>query len=321
MLKYLDVLIGLAAVVLVSSMAVTVLTQAATSLWKSRGKALKQGITDLLRQIDPDFGEQLAGRLANAVLMHPLVRDGEKQLGTVIHREELTKILLELAADDGPQKLESDLRDKLNGALQKNGIEKPEGIIKNIRSTALDLELAHPGMANNVRHSIAILQHAKSDFVAKINGWFDQTIDRVSARFTTHTRWITVVNAALVAMFLQLDTVAVMNRLSVDDGMRAAVVAQAQNLKPDPQSQAAYRDMLGQTGLLWIPSSGSDWFAHWGWSHLPGIAVSMLLLNLGAPFWFSVLKNLLQLRSLVAQKDDEQRKDRQTQATGSAVAT
>jgi hypothetical protein len=312
MLKYLDVLIGLAAVILVSSMAVTVLTQAATSILKSRGKALKEGITDLLQQIYPGFGKEMAGRLADAVLTHPLVRDGEKQLGTVIHREELTKILLELAAADGPQVLAEDARTKLNEALQANGVSNPGQIIKDIRSTALQLELAHPELANNVRHSVAILQTASSDFVAKINGWFDQTIDRVSSRFTGHTRLVTLFNACLVALFLQLDTVSVLNRLAVDDGMRAAVVEQAQMLDGSATSRTKYLEMLNQDGLLWIPKSGDDWLGHWGWTHLPGIIVSMLLLNLGAPFWFSILKNLLQLRSVIAQKDDAQRQERQT---------
>ena len=36
------------------------------------------------------------------------------------------------------------------------------------------------------------------------------------------------------------------------------------------------------------------------------------LLSLGAPIWYELLANLINLRSLVTQRDDQQRKDRQT---------
>jgi hypothetical protein len=35
-------------------------------------------------------------------------------------------------------------------------------------------------------------------------------------------------------------------------------------------------------------------------------------LSLGAPFWYDALKDLLKLRSSLAKKDDDARKDRQT---------
>ena len=43
--------------------------------------------------------------------------------------------------------------------------------------------------------------------------------------------------------------------------------------------------------------------------------VTALLLSLGAPFWYSTLSKLLQLRSVLADKDDQQRSDRQVTAT------
>lgn len=46
--------------------------------------------------------------------------------------------------------------------------------------------------------------------------------------------------------------------------------------------------------------------------NLPGLTVSILLLSLGAPFWYSVLNRLLQVQSVLAQKDDMQRVIRYT---------
>ena len=305
MLKYIDVLIGLAVVMVAASMCVTVLTQAATNVWNLRGKALKQGLQDLLRQLDPALAGKIADQIAEAVLKHPLIREGENKLGAVVHREELTKLLLELATADSPH-LPAEAKAALVATLRKNDIADPQTVITGIRKTALRLEQANPDLANNLRFSQAILQEASSDFVAKINGWFDQTIDRVSSRFALNARWITLFNACLIACFLQLDTLMVLNRLAVDDSLRDAVSAQARQVNDGNLTK-----FLNQNGLIFVPQSVGEWREHWNWNHLPGMFMSMLLLNLGAPFWFNSLKNLLQLRSLIAQKDDAQRSERQ----------
>jgi hypothetical protein len=59
----------------------------------------------------------------------------------------------------------------------------------------------------------------------------------------------------------------------------------------------------------------AGWATQWSWQKLPGILLSAMLLSLGAPFWYNALKNLLKLRSSLADKDDEQRNDRQSDAT------
>lgn len=48
------------------------------------------------------------------------------------------------------------------------------------------------------------------------------------------------------------------------------------------------------------------------WEKKAGIFLSWVLLTLGAPFWYDLLKNMLNLRSLIARKDDQDRKDRQS---------
>jgi hypothetical protein len=77
---------------------------------------------------------------------------------------------------------------------------------------------------------MAILHAAESDLVAKINNWFDQTMDRTSQRFTASTRVITFAGAFLVAFGLQVDTPALVNRFSADDALRLAFVQEAEAL-------------------------------------------------------------------------------------------
>jgi hypothetical protein len=172
------------------------------------------------------------------------------------------------------------------------------------------------------------LQEAKSEYVGKINAWFDQTVDRVSQRFTYSARWITLFGALLVAFSFQIDVIALVNRLSLDDAFRNSVNGQAQKLmekavpaegaglkENDNSQQKAdiqndYYKLLSTAGLIVMPTD-SNWRSEWNWHRFPGILLSALLLSLGAPFWYNTLQNLLRLRSALAQKDDQQRASRQ----------
>ncbi|HUY12776.1 MAG TPA: hypothetical protein VMX16_03980 [Terriglobia bacterium] len=318
--KTLDLLIGLSLVMLIVSMAVTVITQFAVNVFNSRGRNLKKGLADLLLQIDPTLPLKTSEAIVIKVLTHPLICQKGGRMGTVVHREEFTQLLLELAAGDGPQKLDDMAKDTLSGILRANGISDPGVALKNIRRVALQLEVSHPEMASNVRKNTAILQEVTSDFVAKIHSWFDQTIDRISDRFATSTRVLTFMAALFVAVVLQLDTVGLINRLSTNDQLRNSFVQQAMQIEKDSsvtnqsggEYYRKYDRLLASGGLISMPQDGSDWKNQWRWMKLPGILLSAMLLSLGAPFWYNTLKNLLQLRSLIAGKDDDQRQTRQS---------
>lgn len=344
MLKSIDILLGLSVVMLMVSLVVTVLTQALTDLMQTRGKNLLDGIAGLLRQIHRDLPPEVSKQIAEAILTHPLIRSSGSRYGAVIHREELTALLLELAADDGPHQLEAKAREHLCDLLKANGIEDPVKTLANVRSLVLLLEQAHPELSNNARHAMAFLQEASSRFLAKINGWFDQTIDRVADRFTESARLITLIGAFAVALVLQLDTVSLVNRLAADPAFRQALVQEAikanNQAPPEPAAAATparpstlvpvFSDQDRQNlqklttfDIIDVPNSFGDWGSRWtaaNWiMKLVGILITAMLLSLGAPFWYNALKNLIRLRSLIAQKDDDQRAGRQTSAPDGGV--
>src|SRR6266581_1535922 len=230
MLKSIDILIGLSVVMLVVSMAVTLLTQFVISTLNTRGSHLMRGLRDLLQQLDPALSRKISKEISKKVLRHPLISDVGKRLGTVVHREEFIKMLLDLASENGPQRLEMDALDALKKAMERNGIADPKAALENIRSFTLALEKSNPDLANNVRLNTAIMHEASSQFVAKLHGWFDQTIDRVADRFTASTRVVTIVVALMVAFAIQLDTLALVNRLSTDTALRQSLVQAAKKV-------------------------------------------------------------------------------------------
>jgi hypothetical protein len=358
-LKSIDVLIGLSVVLLALSMAVTVITQSITTVVNSRGRHLRRGITDLLQQLDPSLTPALSRTIATRLLTHPLVSGsntplatraaahglwsrltaavrrvaGGPRLGNVVHREEFTKLLLELASDTGLREADAGAADALRTALATNGIEQPDAVLKAIRAAALRLERSSPELSHVARQNLAILQEADSDLVAKVHNWFDQSMDRTSQRFTASTRAITFAGAVVVAFGLQVDTLSLVNRLAADDALRAAFVERAVSIEPGGPTSAApstgvatplstgaetarrsrlaqeYRAFLAENGVIMRPEA----FTFVGIrDNLPGLLVTALLLSLGAPFWYGALRNLIQLRSVIAARDDAERTARQT---------
>jgi hypothetical protein len=105
----------------------------------------------------------------------------------------------------------------------------------------------------------------------------------------------------------------------------------------DTLKQHGLGDLMN-ANLIEIPTGADDWARKW-WgsdgtqasnpsagqgtagmanrehmllSKIIGVLISAALISLGAPFWYELMKNLIHLRSLVATKDEAERKERQT---------
>jgi hypothetical protein len=252
MLDMIDTLIGFAVVMLVVSAAVTVITQAVISMVNLRGTALRHGLAELLGLLDNGMSWRQAFALADELMRDKLVArrsllTNKPTLATTIHREELTKLILDFAGRGDASKLTESartlsatarndieaLRGMLKKSLSENGIADPHRTLEQVRTRMLELERASPELANTVRANMALLEKASSDFLGKMNAWFDQTIDRVRDTFTARTRIITICAAVVVALFLQLDATAMLTRLSSDKEIRTEIVKAAIH---DPQA-------------------------------------------------------------------------------------
>ncbi len=211
------------------SMSVTVFTQFLTSLFNTQGRSLRKGIASLLSQIDSGLRDSSL-EIAGAILSHPLIGDPMSRFGTVIHRDELTRLLLEFAAGEGQEQLGGLAKTALQEALKRNGIADPSGTLDRLREIALKFEKDNPGISSSLSRDRAILEGATSTLVAKLNGWFDQTIDRVSGRFTVGAHAITSFSALLIAFALQLDSIAIVNTHWMNDALRQQLITEAEVL-------------------------------------------------------------------------------------------
>lgn len=241
-LKYVDVLIGLAIVMVLLSPLVTAWTQFWMWVLRARPAFLRMAIAKLILHID---GTALrapeADTIARAVVMHTMVRNGRSP-ATVIQREEFTSILLQLADDTSSSAIpDAKLRQTLRDALAENGITDPAKTLSEIRTAWQNLEKEHPRTAAHLRAAEACIIGAQSDLVGKINYWFDQTMDRITQQYAFYARIVTVIGAGLVAFAIPFDAVNLMKRLSTDAALRNSLVAQA-------AAQQGQIDRIGDKG-------------------------------------------------------------------------
>jgi hypothetical protein len=393
LLQALDVLIGFTLVMLILSMAVTMITQYISgALLNMRGTSLRQGISRLLALMDEGLKLREAWHITDHILRNPLIggarllRPGH-DLATVVHREELTRLIIDFAIPDDMEKAAAqeaakarslygrlrtamdfiltlgkpgkaverrlkrirDLRSALQESLKRNGIPDPRETLTKVRERLLKLEKERPDLSNSARLNMALLEQADSEYLSKFNSWFDQSVDRVSNLFTKRVWIVTAFVSLFLAFAVQLDSIDLMNRLSVDEKLRnqLVTVALTEPDRRDPEllksqeaaktreeligriQEAGYAD-LDRLGLVSLPDSPAAWWARWQApkqgpdKRLPllvGILLSAALLSLGGPFWYSSLANLLKLRSMVARKEEALREERQTTQTVAPSAT
>jgi hypothetical protein len=310
MLRSLDTLIGFVTVLLVLSLAVTMLTQIVANLLRLRSRHLRDGVLDVFRQLGWGFVGDRAEILARKV-----VRSKD-----AITREDLIETLLVLAQKN------PELEEKITSLTP--GFD-PQALLAHVRRTALELSVERPDLAAAVVRSAAFARSPLAGLASEVFGVFDSTMDRVSAKFTAQSRKLVAIIGIAVALALPLDTFDLLKRLARSDSAREQAVALAQtfaenrsNIDPTPADPTP-RDVrlavakLQAAEVIVVPSSRAEWLARWQQVNWAGVAVSALLLTLGGPFWFTVLKDLLRLRSAAASQESQDRAQRQAALTDS----
>lgn len=189
---------------------------------------------------------------------------------------------------------------------------------------ALELSVERPDLAAAVVRATAFARSPLAGLASEVFGVFDSTMDRVSAKFTAQSRKLVAIFGIALAVALPLDTFDLLKRLARGDSTREQAVALAQTFAADQSgADPTARDVrlavarLQAAEIIVVPSSRAEWLARWQQVNWVGVAISALLLTLGGPFWFTVLKDLLRLRSAAASQESQDRAQRQAALTDS----
>ncbi len=289
----LDVAIGIVFIYLLVSLIVTAVNELIAAIFKMRGRVLWQGLCTLL----PSGTNK--ENMAEEVYRHPLIAG--------------------LSHDGRPSYIPSHtfalaLLDVISGGT--GHIAKPNQL-----QGKIDL------LPANLRRSLNLLLHeSKGDlekFRMNIEAWFNDSMDRVSGVYKRKVQYALFFLAFLLAIFLNIDTIVLANRLSHDSALRAALVASATSAANQPapqggsgtattapQQEAALAATIRELDQLSLPigwqGPGDDLTLPalsaaglWDCSerHLVGWALTAFAATLGAPFWFDLLNRFVNIRS------------------------
>jgi hypothetical protein len=161
-----------------------------------------------------------------------------------------------------------------------------------------------------------------ADLQTKLEGWFDEKMDRLSGWYKRKTQAILLLIGLGLALFLNVDSLIIARALWNDGTLRAAVVSTADDLVrseaslcPDDvdvtsgaEQLECLKDQIGALEGLNLPM----WWPGWnelktdprGFAGLDGFLTKLfgLLLtagavSLGAPFWFDLLNKFVNVRA------------------------
>jgi hypothetical protein len=182
-----------------------------------------------------------------------------------------------------------------------------------------DVKTALLALIQNTNNNLEQAQRA-------IEGWFDDTMDRVSGWYKRRTQLWTLIVAGVLTIATNADTLHIARQLWTEPVLRSAVVESAKeraaqprppvnvgNTNPDsrtnPKDSSGGSDVLtdAESALVgqilgWKGVQGGgvpDWF-----ERVAGWILTILAVSLGAPFWFDTLNKFVNLRSAGKSPDE-----------------
>jgi adenylate kinase family enzyme len=219
-LERLDTVIAFAVVMLLLSLLITTLVQSVSALLELRGRNLLWGLKRLLPQLDPALRAE-AAKLAQQILTHPALTDRDGKRASALRASELVLVLEDLAQHgDLNAETKQALKDLFNETV---GRQSPEMAAK--AQELLDkFNVAFPDQSQALRQTVEGVLGTTQKMVIRVDAWFDTVMDRTSERFKMLTRYTTIACAIPIALFLNVDSLAILKQLSNDPELRTKLV-------------------------------------------------------------------------------------------------
>ena len=327
-----DVAIGVVLLLIIVSMLVSIASEYIAGLMKWRSKDLKKGIRNLLS--DPD-DKGLAGLIFRHSLIQSLGRargSSQRNDPSYIPADRFAQALIDVipqmaARGSGKQGV------TCNGVVLARRGTEPDGQIRNADASVSlaargdDTDRGVPNLGaelqdvrllvaslpeGEVRRSLMILANQAEGnmdaFTRNVAAWFDDSMDRVSGWYKRKTQICQFILASCIVVLLNADILNFASTLRSQPKLAAEVVSIAEkfvekskNTKDkitDAQAAEVRKAINRLNGLSGLPlgweRGAASQFSVWA---VPGWFFTALLASLGAPFWFNVLGQLLDIRS------------------------
>lgn len=278
----LDVMIGIITVYLIFALACTAIVEVFSAWCEVRSKNLEVALTEFLHGSIAD-----GSRFVDAFFAHPVVQTlsvGEHGRPSYITPEIAGQVIVAL------------INAKEDEFPLRAGIDRLPGTIRDNRIKGL-LD--------------ALYREAGEDlgaFRKLLENHYDEAMDRASGWYKRKTQTMALVVSAAMVVLANVDTVDLANSLSSNPAARAKMVELAQQYTDKPGApQISPQDAanLATAGIRlgWhqgLPGGMPELV-----SKAIGLLVSVLAISLGAPFWFDMLKRVMQVRAAGASPRDK----------------
>jgi hypothetical protein len=307
----LEIAIVLAAIYVSLSCLCSAINEQVAAFLQLRGKTLYDGVLNLV------VGE---AKIADAVFAHPLIAaasndpDGKPDPAKSYRPSYLDARNFSMALW---QSVQQQAQQGTAGAAAAAAVNAPAQLMTDLQASVDGLRNAQ--LKSSLSALIAAAGNDYRQLLAATDGWFNAQMDRVSGWYKRQTQWILAVIAVIVVLVSGIDSVEIAKVLYYDQGLRQtavdaiakAVPTPAPNATPAPGAvpnmapvaRAIDQQMTAELGGFFHPPQ--DWVLHlW---HLPGMVLTFVALQLGAPFWFDALCSLVNVRNAgrKPQRDDQ----------------
>ena len=293
----LDVVIGIIFIYLLLAIVCTNVNEWIAGILNTRSNTLKLAITQLLDAQAGQAGSTDVDWFLKQFYAHPLIvgmsKPGENAPPPAyIPARTFATAVMDIATQQKPGVISfSDLEAGINNL--------PPGDVK--------------------KTLLALIQNAKGDLnlaQRNIEGWFNDTMERVSGWYKRKTQLWTVIIAVVLTLAVNADTLRIVKTLWKDPTLRAQLVEKAKSRTEatPPSISVEYKDKnnpLTPTAIKPASKDELDTLGQvMGWSHqiLPstfggwadlflGWILSIVAISLGAPFWFDLLNKFMRIRN------------------------
>lgn len=306
MFDLLDSILAFSAILLGVSLLVTVIVQGLGGLFNLRGWALADGLTELFAQAK--IGRSQARELAQKILTHPLISDSTLRntrlthwiQASAIRKEELLRLLSE---------------------AEELGLELPKEVKARIDRASEIVRAWFDGQMDRVSQTFA---HRTRSVTITVSFFIAFALHIDASVLLERMFTDSETRAKLVASVSALDEHAgrILERPSepaADGSPSGADViknATAELRSVSKTLTASNIDLLPRFGDTMAPARGEhryfdylEWSQDGAWRHFLGIVAAGALLSLGAPFWFNALRQLANLRTVLANKEAQERSE------------
>ncbi len=301
-LQMLDVAIGLIFIYLLLSLVCTASNELIAGLLNSRAKNLSRAIQNLLK--DNGFPD-----LEKSFYQHPLVKSlyipatKPSFVSENFYARSLTRRFFENQARPSyipPKTFALAILD-IVAPGNPGGAKSIDDVRTKVGELGNDSDL---GKVFQI-----LLDQSGSDvktLTDNVETWFNEAMERAAGWYKRKTQLVIIPLSFAIVIVANADTIQITKAISNNPSLRQALVAEAQELAKAeslPEPSAAPREQIEKNKAkleeLGVPlgwDSRPEGFGAWV-QKIFGLLLTALAVSLGAPFWFDLLKKVINIRA------------------------